>query len=212
MTKNYKIENYISNNNPTHHNDIPWKDEAQREVYEFCKKFMEDNNFKSVIDVGCGSGYKLIKYLNNFNTIGIETEPCYSYLKKTYPNSKWLLSGEEEKSFIEYNDIKNSDVIICSDVIEHIVDPDILVDYLISLNAKYYIISTPCRFMLCHHPRHAHIYNISWKGPPSNTGHVREWTMNEFKDYLNDKFNILFSTYSQDQIECQYHLLEIKKN
>lgn len=209
--KNYKIINYISNNNPSHHNDIDYKDEGQKEVYEFCKKIMDDNNLKSVIDVGCGSGYKLMKYLNNFNTIGIETEPCYSYLKKTYPNSIWLLSGEEEKSFINYKNDINPDVIICADVIEHIVDPDILLDYLISFNAKYYIISTPCRDILCYNPKFANHYNVSLNGPPLNTCHVREWTMNEFKEYISEKFTIISSNYSKEQIECQYHLLEIKK-
>lgn len=38
------------------------------------------------IDVGCGSGWKLVKYLSEeFHTIGIETEPALSFLRKTYP-------------------------------------------------------------------------------------------------------------------------------
>ena len=95
----YNISNYLVNNEPSHHIDLNYKDEGQKEVYLYCRQFMKENNLNNVADVGCGSGYKLVNYLKGFNTIGIETEPCYSYLKKTYPSLKWFLSGEMEKSF-----------------------------------------------------------------------------------------------------------------
>jgi hypothetical protein len=207
---NYNILNYKANNSPGHHNDVGWKDEGQREVYLFCRDFMKKNNLQSVIDVGCGSAYKLTTILSEFNTLGIETEPCYTYLQNTYPGFKWLLSGEVEKSFKLYEEMNDSDVIICSDVIEHIVNPDILIEYLLSLKSKYYIISTPCRDILCNHPKFSNHYKISWTGPPINTCHVREWTMEEFKQYISKKFNIISSHYCEKQIECQYHLLTIK--
>lgn len=206
----YCIKNYVSNINPKHHNDITYKDEGQKEVYLYAKKFMINNNLKKIIDVGCGSGYKLATYLNEFDTIGIETEPCYSYIKNTYPHLKWYKSGEEEKSFIIYDELKEPDVIICCDVIEHIVNPDVLLDYLISFNAKYYIISTPCRYVLCNHPKFKEYYQHSFNGIPINECHVREWTMDEFKEYLSIKFDIIESNYCDNQIECQYHLLKIK--
>jgi hypothetical protein len=30
-------------------------------------------NLQKIIDVGCGSGYKLVKYLGDYETIGFET-------------------------------------------------------------------------------------------------------------------------------------------
>jgi hypothetical protein len=209
--KNYNISNYKVNSDPQHHDDSNYTDTSQREVYEFCAKFMQENKLKNIVDVGCGSGYKLIKYLGEFNTIGVETEPCFSLLKSIYPDREWLISGEKERSFNNYNSLYNNDVVMCSDVIEHIIDPDILLDYLISLNAKYYIISTPCREVLCKNSRYAEAYNESWQGPPINQSHVREWTMSEFIEYLSIKFNIINSFYGKEQIECQYHLLELKK-
>ena len=66
--KRYKIkENYLFNLLPTHHNDISYTDGSQNEVYEFCKKLLDENGFESVIDVGCGSGYKLIKFFDDKN-------------------------------------------------------------------------------------------------------------------------------------------------
>lgn len=208
MATDYGIPNYTINPNPAHHIDLGFTEEGQREVYEFCSDFMKGRNLESVIDVGCGSGYKLIKYLGSFQTIGIETEPCYTALLSNYPHREWKLSGEAEKSFAHTANKTNvdPDVVICSDVIEHIVDPDVLVDYLLTLNAAYYIISTPCRFVLCHHPRFA-AQNRPNSGPPNNPCHVREWTMDEFKTYIGQKFQIIESHYCKDQIECQFHLL-----
>ena len=206
----YNIPNYYANNNPKHHNDQNWTDEGQKEVYEFCCSFMKQNKLNNVIDVGCGSGYKLINILGEFNTVGIETEPCYSILKQRYPLRKWLLSGEKEKSFLSYDEINEPDVVICSDVIEHIVNPNILLDYVLSLNSKYYIISTPCRRILCNHPKFLKGYKKSWNGPPNNRCHVREWTMEEFRQYISNKFDIISSHYGKKQIECQYHLLKTK--
>lgn len=157
---------------------------------------MLQNRLTKVVDIGCGSGYKLVNILGKFNTVGIETEPCYSFLKSKYPDRKWLLSGEQEKDFVDYTkDITDIDVIICSDVIEHIVNPDILIMYLLSFNAKYYILSTPCREILCNHPKFKRIYHKSFNGPPVNSCHVREWTMAEFKSYISAWFNIISSHY-----------------
>ena len=48
-----------------------------------------------VVDIGSGSGFKLVKYLSKeFETIGIETEPAISHLRKTYPDQVWIDSGK----------------------------------------------------------------------------------------------------------------------
>ena len=210
INKDYNIKDYIINNNPNHHNDSNFSDEGQKEVYQFCAQFMTENRLKKVVDIGCGSGYKLVNYLSEFETIGVETEPCFSLLNSKYPDKKWLISGEMEKSFNDYDLLKNNDVVLCCDVIEHIIDPDILLDYLISLNSKYYIISTPCREILCKSDKYSSSYIKHWNGPPKNTCHVREWTMGEFVGYISNKFVIINSFYGKNQIECQYHLLSIK--
>lgn len=207
--KTYKIkEGYTSRLEPGHHDDSNWEDQSQYEVYQYCAKFMELNGLETVVDIGCGSGFKLMKDLSKFKTIGTETEPCYSLLKSKYPDRKWYLAGEPEKSFFENPNIKNADVVLCCDVIEHIIDPDVLLDHLISLDAKYYIISTPCREVLCKNPRFSDIYGPAWNGPPVNGCHVREWTKDEFIEYLSEKFQVVESFYGERQIECQYHLLK----
>ena len=47
----------------------------------------------TVIDIGCGSGWKLVNYLSKeFETIGIETEPAISFLREKYPDKASLQS------------------------------------------------------------------------------------------------------------------------
>jgi hypothetical protein len=49
----------------------------------------------TLIDVGCGAGWKLVNFLSKeFRTIGMETEPAISFLKKTYPE---LVKTEERE-------------------------------------------------------------------------------------------------------------------
>ena len=168
------------------------------------KNLWKKKNFKKVIDIGCGSGYKLIKYLGEYETIGYETEPSISFLKKTYPNRKWVNSGLPSKSF-NYNNDKVCDLIISSDVIEHIIDPDELINYMKTFTCNYFIISTPCLEVLIKKSLRTRYE------PPTNKAHIREWTFSEFKMYLNKHFNIIESYLGKYQTECQWHLCTRKK-
>lgn len=182
-TEDYNIiKNYVINSNPTHHDDTMFKDDYQNEVYEYSKKLLDENNFSKVIDFGCGSGYKLIKYFNDKETVGIETEPCLSFLKKEYPNKTWVNSGEPERSFSDFKD--SCDILICSDVIEHMINPDELMKNIKKFNFKYLVISTPDRSVLRKIPG----FLNCWEGPPVNTGHVREWAFDEFDKFLHNYF------------------------
>lgn len=195
--------NYKIRENNAHHNDMDETDKYQKEVYLYVKSFMETNNLKKVIDIGCGSGYKLIKYLGNFETIGYETEPCISFLRNKYPNNTWINSGESEKSFGENNNLQ-CDIIMASDVIEHIRDPNKLIEFMKTFNTKYFLISTPCRKILAETMPKWAGKNIN--GPPKNEAHIREWTYEEFIMYLNKHFKVLHSELGKEQKACHWHL------
>jgi len=202
--------NYIIRPDNDADNELYSTDEYQKEVYQYANKIMKERNFKTVVDIGCGSGYKLITYLGEFDTIGIETEPCYSYMKNKYPQRKWFNSGDPNKSFVVNENIPNKiDIIISVDVIEHILEPELLLDFCKQFDSQYYIISTPCRQVLSTHSRFANAgYHAHSNGPPKNVHHVREWTFDEFKRYLSKHFNVLESFLGTNQVECQWHLCE----
>jgi len=188
MQKNYSItSNYIIRTTKIPHDDRDFKDEYQNEVYLHATKLCQDYKYTTVTDIGCGSGYKLNKYFSQYDTVGYEIEPCYSYLRSKYPNKKWELSEFKNK-------LIDSDLIICADVIEHLTDPDLLIDWIYTSNFKHIIFSTPDRDML---------YEKQQCGPPYNTDHVREWTFFEFQKYLENKFKIIEHFHCIECNTCQ---------
>ncbi len=179
---------------PQHFEDQYLADEYQDEVYQYAKELVVKSKYESIIDVGCGSGFKLIKYFENYNTIGIETEPCFSFLNQKYPSKKWLLATEAEKD-IEHQNLK-ADLIICSDVIEHFEQPEKLLNFLKSITFKKLIVSTPDRTVLIEQKK------ASYFGPSWNPCHAREWTKTELTNYLSMFFNITNTTHCHLQKEC----------
>ena len=155
--------------------DTIFTDEWQREVYLKAADLIRKNSFRSVIDVGCGSAYKLVHILGEFDTTGIEIEPTYSWLQKKYPQRKWLLFDNTNPSEM------NGHVVICSDVIEHISNPDQLMKFLASINFQKLIITTPERDLVA---------GKKDFGPPRNTAHYREWNADEFRNYVSIWFYV----------------------
>ena len=171
-----------------HFEDIMNTDAYQKEVYLAALLIMQrlvspqtpSKRKGLVADIGTGSGYKLVRYIApEFDTVGFETEPAISFLRKTYPDNEWVDSGEPEEALpTSWNPSgRELDLCICADVIEHIRDPDNLLQFLLSLKCKVYVISTPKRDVL----------KNADSGPPNNPHHVPVWTFHEFQLYLHSK-------------------------
>jgi 2-polyprenyl-3-methyl-5-hydroxy-6-metoxy-1,4-benzoquinol methylase len=173
MKTYYIKENYTARLDNKDFDDTKLTDEWQKEVYEYAKKIAEENNFKTILDIGAGSGYKLIKHFDNYNTLGIDIPKTVSFLKEKYPTKSW------SDQFVP---VTGYDLIISSDVIEHLPDPDILLDLIIQCDPKLIVLSTPERNLLC---------KIDHNGPPFNKAHVREWTMVEFYNYISSRLDVL---------------------
>lgn len=179
LKSKYNIrKGYLHRKNVNHFLDIDFTDEWQDEVYSLAKLFLDRYSLKSVIDVGTGSGYKLMKYFSNEETIGLEIEPGLNKLKNKYSNRKWLNPLE-----VNFSDL-SSDLVITSDVIEHVPNPQVFLEDLKRINnVKYYFISTPER---------KNLYNSLDFGPPTNTHHYREWDHKEFNQFISKEFDIIY--------------------
>lgn len=158
-----------------HFDDRTMTDEFQDDVYLFAVAKFYDRGFKTVLDIGCGSGFKLMKYFNEYETTGTELEINVNFLKEKYPDKNWIVSDFSETLKDSY------DLIICSDVIEHLLDPDMLINYIKRTNFKYLIISTPDRGLDS---------EMAQYGPPENIHHIREWNYKEFENYISKHFYI----------------------
>lgn len=175
IAKKYNIKRgYHHRKQVINFDDTKNTDEWQDEVYLKAKEISNTHGFQSIIDFGCGSGYKLIKYFNDFTTIGFELEPTLTFLQQKYNHKQWKSFDEDARY--------NCDVLILSDVIEHLENPtETLQKLLNTINFNYIFISTPDRNLLKDRRKF---------GPPRNVSHFREWTFQEFRDYLEDFFII----------------------
>jgi SAM-dependent methyltransferase len=190
----YKLPLFYKAQKPLHFEDQKLTDEYQDEVYAYAHQLAIGNMYESVIDIGCGSGFKLMKYFEKFQTIGVETEPCFSFLKQQYPTKKWLLSANAEKDITLKN--LQADIVICCDVIEHFERPEKLLSFLKTINFKKLIISTPDRAVLIQQKK------ATPNGPAWNPCHAREWSFEELSDYISVHFKITKAFHCQIQKEC----------
>jgi SAM-dependent methyltransferase len=174
-------DDYICRSKNIHYNDSKNKDHFQNEVYEAAYMLFLKKDFSSIADIGCGSGYKLLKYFKNYNTFGFEIDPSLSFLLKKYPDRNWIRSD-----FSVEPSPKKVDMIVCSDVIEHLINPNQLLDWLQKFDFKFLVISTPDRDKLLQ--KQGKIQ--SQTGPPVNRAHVREWSFDEFEKYISKYFRI----------------------
>jgi len=144
-----------------------------KEPYKYAARLMQEHSLKSVIDVGCGLAAKLVTYIVPVakRVVGVDTNETISILKNKYPKVCWKVADFEKFT----NPVaENFDLLICVDVIEHMEDPDKLLDFIKrqTTESTTVLITTPDRF------------NWEPNGPPPNKRHVREWTLSEFKNYL----------------------------
>ena len=162
----------------------------QWHVYDFAKNYT--NSKSKVLDIGCGTAHKLINILGSFtqNISGIDQKDSVNYCKKTHAIGTFIVDDFEKSSISGLNDV---DLLLCVDVIEHMFNPDILLNY-IKKNSDQktkIIISTPDRDRL-------RGFDCMESKKPE---HIREWNFQEFKNYIENSGLI---------IEKHFHCLPMR--
>jgi 2-polyprenyl-3-methyl-5-hydroxy-6-metoxy-1,4-benzoquinol methylase len=190
----YIQDGYQARNQPAYFDDTGntgSSDGWQNEVYRFAREIADQRELRSVIDIGCGSGHKLMKYFRDRETIGLDVEKTCVVLRRRYPERRWQVCD-----FLSA-DVPKAELVIASDVIEHLADPNQMLEFIQRIAPAHIIISTPDRSLL---RRGSH------RGPPCNPCHLREWTMAEFHAYVSEYFHILehFISYVPQCTQCLY--------
>lgn len=178
-TERYCIRRlYRSRNAYVHYDDFSFEDDWQLEVYLHALGLLIKHKLNSIIDVGCGSGRKLMTYFKNFDTLGIELPVNVARLQQLHPDNKWVTFTPDQRF--------SAGCVICADVIEHVVDPNQLVAVLKAIEFKFLVVSTPARDLL-----HKKWWRREFWGPPTNETHQREWTVKEFGRYMATHFAVV---------------------
>ncbi len=165
-------QNYRYRPNAVAFNDTPFKDEFQDNVYKAAWEMALQARYRRIVDLGCGSGFKLMKYFGPLDTVGYEIPPALDFLRATYPGKTWADSSDLASISL------SADVLICSDVIEHLLDPTPLLQKLALAKVHYIFLSTPALDLLADRGLSPRL------GPPTNQSHVNEWTTQEFKNLV----------------------------
>src|SRR5258707_7223335 len=167
---------YIARTTPQYFNDTLQDSHLwQADIYRVAAKLADRAGIKRIVDIGCGRALKLGALSNDFPTVGIDYGANIEYCEATYPAAEWI-TADLEVERVKPAVFKNA-VVICADVIEHIINPDALIETLhnASETAAYVLISTPDRQRLYRDPLHS---------PPDNESHVREWSLAELEAWF----------------------------
>lgn len=151
----------------------------QPDVYGVAAAAARQMGAPSIIDVGCGHAAKLAKWASEFRTIGIDLGQTIQSCRRAYPTLRWEECDLDRPHTLPVSDEELSQsVVVCADVIEHLVHPEYL---LMSLRraVRYgllLVMSTPERDLT---------RGIRDMGPPANQGHTREWNIAELSLLLH---------------------------
>lgn len=162
------------------------EDEWQREVYDYALGVAHQSGAKRICDFGTGSGFKFMSRFRDFETTGIDVAETVEHLQKTYPDRTWLVSGEITPELFD-----GYDLVIASDVIEHLIEPDVLLDALARSNVGNIVLSTPARELLLNRGDRP-------LGPPANAHHYLEWNQEEFRMFVSQYLDVVLQRISNE--------------
>lgn len=169
---------YTSRPRPAYDDDpqdgVTW----QPDVYRAAAAVARTLGARQVVDVGCGRGAKLAAFHPELEVTGLDYGSNIEHCRTTYPFGTWIEHDLEEPGPLPIGEggLRDS-VILCADVIEHLVAPEQLVEKLATALrvANAILLSTPERELWS---------GIRHSGPPRNACHVREWSIREFAQLL----------------------------
>ncbi len=151
----------------------------QADVYRAASDAMTILGSERLIDIGCGSGEKSMRYSGG-NCIGIEYGDNVDECRQNFPTGDWRAFDLDESDDppASASELGKS-VVISSDVIEHLQFPERLLSMVSKClkNAPLAIISTPDRALTS---------GAGHMGPPLNPAHAREWTATEMLELLRE--------------------------
>ncbi len=149
----------------------------QPDVYPFAAHLARRFGATRILDLGCGAATKLLPLAEEVEIAGIDHPATIERLQARHPGHRWLPVDLEHADERVPVDLAADAVVVCSDVIEHLVDPRPLLALLRRCQERAHaiVLSTPDRAL---------VRGPDDRGPPANEFHVREWQLDELHALL----------------------------
>jgi hypothetical protein len=150
----------------------------QPDVYEEAREIARRLAAARIVDVGCGEAQKLVKLSPELELVGIDFGTNLEICRTLYPFGTWIDHDLERADPLPLASAQwRRSVIVCADVVEHLIHPERLLAQLRSALqlAEALVLTTPERELT---------WGESHLGPPPNPCHVREWSRSEFATLL----------------------------
>jgi len=149
----------------------------QAHTYHEAARLIRSEGLRSVMDVGCGVGMKLVNIIEPVaeRCVGVDQPNAIDYAHRLFPDTKAELRAVNLESEAD-TQLGQFDLIISADVIEHLLDPDMLLRFIRAHchENTYVLVSTP--------ERDVRRGADNCKSPKPE--HVREWNRRELKEYF----------------------------
>lgn len=169
-------EAYVSRGAPEYFDDAHRADADivhQPDVYAAAAALARRTGATHIVDVGCGAAEKLLALGPEFHLVGVDFGENLEHCRHAHPQHTWLRWDIEREPLPDVPvALLRRAVVVCADVVEHLVDPAGLLGGLRRLadHAQAIVLSTPDR---------ERVRGLRHLGPPPNPSHVREWTLRE---------------------------------
>ena len=136
-------------------------------------------NPESILDVGCGEGHVIRLIRNNdwnLKLVGLDIDKnSLKMAKEKIENVNFIYGDIYELPF----DDNSFDLVICSEVLEHLKKPALAMKELNRVASKFLFLSVPHEpyFWVCNFITFNHI--SSWGNAP---GHINHWGLKSFRE------------------------------
>lgn len=154
----------------------------QPDVYPYAAARAKELGRDVLIDIGCGRAGKLASLAREhpaWTFVGVDFGDNLSWCRDNHSFGQWVEADLESTAGLPITpSLVRRSLVVCSDVVEHLVDPNpvlSLIRDLLNDGSAEAVLSTPARE--CRSGYDA-------PGPPRNPSHVREWASDEFQALL----------------------------
>ncbi len=149
---------------------------------------LEGITINKVLDAGCGEGFVLSEFKNRNIGCVLEGIDCSEQALNTGRELFPYLSLKKGDIYnLPYED-NSFDLVLCTEVMEHLVEPDKVLNEIMRVSGLYCLFSVPSEpvFMISNLLRGKNI--TKWG---NDIDHLQHWSSKEFENVIGRKLDIL---------------------